>query len=90
MAATPIIPQVSLHFCCNSCGAPVTLTETPGGELAYACINARCQRCVHVDCSEGLRVIAMDDTIAITRRLTLNAVERLAYELAGHQLAEVA
>ncbi len=44
-------------FCCGNCHDAVTIEELPGGDLAYCCKNAACQKAVSVDCPESLALI---------------------------------
>jgi len=57
MAPSLIIPQVSQHFCCGSCGAPVALLPINANDLAYCCQNRYCGRCVSIDCPEALAIL---------------------------------
>lgn len=49
-------PTTSHAFCCNSCGAPVSLALINADDLAYVCQNPACGRTVSVDCPEALQV----------------------------------
>lgn len=49
--------MISEIYVCQTCYAPVALTETPAGEQCYCCTNARCRRCVHIDCYEALALV---------------------------------
>ncbi len=49
--------MISEIYCCQTCYAPVALTETPAQEMIYECQNPRCRRCVHVDCYEALALV---------------------------------
>jgi len=49
--------MISLKFCCAQCHDSVRIEELPGGDLAYCCKNAACQKAVSVDCPEALALI---------------------------------